>query len=252
MAAPTCAGPSAAEAVRSCLQRGSEAVLAVDGLPARTVVAHYLLPSNGSSADMILVVEATPERPGVPSGAAVLELADDCPLDLQERIRALVWMRGRISSVAPEKVRPVLTLLAELRPDHRLLDVGVELELLRLTLDAVVVADGAGAESVPLRELAAAGPDPFWREEPIWLRHLDVHRPDLLARMARRLPARPRGTTVRPLGIDRYGIRLRFESPDGDTDLRLPFDHPVDDVQGLSRALRLLIGCPFLNGLRAS
>ena len=26
---------------------------------------------------------------------------------------------------------------------------------------------------------------------------------------------------------------------------------PVDDVTGLSRAIRVLMGCPFLNGLRA-
>lgn len=141
--------------------------------------------------------------------------------------------------------------LAEIRPDHRLLDVGDDLELLRLDLDSVVIADGGGAESVTLAALAAAGPDPFWREESIWLRHLDAHRPDLLARIARRLPARPPAAAIRPLGIDRYGIRLRFECADGDTDVRLPFDHPVDDVQGLSRALRVLIGCPFLNGLRA-
>ena len=32
---------------------------------------------------------------------------------------------------------------------------------------------------------------------------------------------------------------------------RLSFSKPVDDVSGLSQAIRVLMGCPFLNGLRA-
>ena len=34
-------------------------------------------------------------------------------------------------------------------------------------------------------------------------------------------------------------------------DVRLPFPAPVHDVGGLSRAIRTLMGCPFVNGLRA-
>ena len=56
---------------------------------------------------------------------------------------------------------------------------------------------------------------------------------------------------VRPLGVDRYGVRLRVESDDGDRDIRLPFRMPVDDVTGLGQAIRVLMGCPFVNGLRA-
>jgi hypothetical protein len=41
------------------------------------------------------------------------------------------------------------------------------------------------------------------------------------------------------------------ENEDGDHDVRLPFTKPVDDVTGLSQAIRVLMGCPFLNGLRA-
>ena len=60
---------------------------------------------------------------------------------------------------------------------------------------------------------------------------------------------------VRPLGLDRYGVRLRVEGggADGgdDHDVRLPFPEPVHDITGLGRAIRLLMGCPFVNGLRA-
>jgi hypothetical protein len=33
--------------------------------------------------------------------------------------------------------------------------------------------------------------------------------------------------------------------------VRLPFHKPVDDMSGLSQAIRVLMGCPFINGLRA-
>ena len=48
-----------------------------------------------------------------------------------------------------------------------------------------------------------------------------------------------------------YGLRLRVEAVDGDHDVRLPFTAPVNDARGLSHAIRTLVGCPFLNGLRA-
>jgi hypothetical protein len=46
-------------------------------------------------------------------------------------------------------------------------------------------------------------------------------------------------------------MRLRVESVEGDRDVRLPFRKPVDDIVGLSQAVRVLMGCPFVNGLRA-
>ena len=64
-------------------------------------------------------------------------------------------------------------------------------------------------------------------------------------------PCSLRRGRVRPLGLDRYGVQLRVEGEDGDHDVRLPFAKPVDDVTGLSQAIRVLMGCPFLNGLRA-
>jgi hypothetical protein len=53
------------------------------------------------------------------------------------------------------------------------------------------------------------------------------------------------------LSLDRYGLRLRVETDNGDHDVRLPFPKPVDDVTGLNRGIRILMGCPFPNGLRA-
>ncbi len=65
------------------------------------------------------------------------------------------------------------------------------------------------------------------------------------------LGAIPRNPDREANNYNQYGVALRVESADGDHDVRLPFPHPVDDVTGLSRAIRILMGCPFLNGLRA-
>ena len=125
--------------------------------------------------------------------------------------------------------------------------------LARLQIESVVAAykeDGAtGAEAVDVRALLAARPDPFCAFEACWIQHLDTAHRDVVARLATRLPARLRRGDVRPLGVDRYGVRLRVESADGDRDVRLPFHQPVDDVTGLGQAIRVLMGCPFVNGI---
>lgn len=99
--------------------------------------------------------------------------------------------------------------------------------------------------------LLQARPDPFCVKESCWLQHLDAAHREVIDRLAERLPTALRRGRVRPLGLDRYGVRLRVENDEGDHDVRLPFAKPVDDVTGLSQAIRILMGCPFLNGLRA-
>ena len=106
------------------------------------------------------------------------------------------------------------------------------------------------ADAIGVHALLQAQPDPFCAMETCWLRHIDADHRDVVARLASRLPGPLRRGRVRPLGLDRYGVRLRVEGDDGDHDIRLPFARPVDDVQGLSQAIRILMGCPFVNGLR--
>ena len=123
--------------------------------------------------------------------------------------------------------------------------------LMRLEIDSVVVADSTGAESVGLSALLGARPDPFCAMESCWLQHMESAHREVVDRLASRLPISLRRGRVRPLGLDRYGVQLRIEGDDGDHDVRLPFAKPVDDISGLSQAIRVLMGCPFLNGLRA-
>jgi hypothetical protein len=251
-----CPAPTTAERIRSTCVRAGGALLAVESAEPLTTPLHHLL-ADGSFA---VAVPADCDADGV---QAVLELADYAPLPLREPVRSLVWIRGRLHQVPPAEVREMLDLIAVEHPHPALLQVrtpesgpvaagDTQYLLARLEIESVVVTDATGAEAVDSAALLAARPDPFCAFESCWIRHLDTAHRDVVARLASRLPARlRRDGDVRPLGVDRYGMRLRVESAEGDRDVRLPFRAPVDDVIGLGKAIRMLMGCPFVNGLRA-
>ncbi|MFN8101796.1 MAG: DUF2470 domain-containing protein [Mycobacterium sp.] len=250
MSLATIPGPTTAERIRSACARPGSALLAIEGVEPEATGVHHLLadgafaitvPTRGSTA-------AIGTADGLP---AMLELTDYAPLPLREPVRSLVWIRGRLHRVPAGAVRDLLDLVAAEHPDPALLRVGSEHTMLRLEAESVVVADATGAESIGVTELLQARPDPFCAMETCWLRHIDADHRNVVARLAARLPGPLRRGRVRPLGLDRYGVRLRVEGQDGDHDVRLPFTQPVDDVQGLGRAIRVLMGCPFMNGLRA-
>ncbi|OBJ72247.1 DUF2470 domain-containing protein [Mycobacterium sp. 1274756.6] len=249
------AAPTTAERIRSACARADGALLAVDGLTPVTTPVHHLL-ADGSFA--MAVPADLPVGSAVP---AMVELTDQAPLRLRTPVRALVWLRGRLEPVAPAAVPDLLDQIAAENPDPALLrvqtprtgpphDPDVCYRLVRLAVESVVVADAGGAEAIGVPELLAAAPDPFCATEAGWLRHLETAHPEVMARLAARLPTRLRRGTVRPLALDRYGVSLRVEDATGDHDVRLPFHRPVDDARGLGQAIRLLMGCPFLAGLR--
>ncbi len=192
----------------------------------------------------------------------MLELADYAPLALRQPVRSLVWIRGSLQRVPLSAVPALLDMIAAEDPHPALLQVqtvgssppvdgDTRYTLSRLVIESVVVTDASGAEAVEVTALLAAQPDPFCGLEARWLQHLDAAHPDGIARLAARLPTQLRRGQVRPLGLDRYGVWLRVESEDDDRDVRLAFGKPVDDLAGLGRAIRVLMGCPFVNGLRA-
>jgi Protein of unknown function (DUF2470) len=253
MSPATLHGPTTAERIRSACVRAGSALLALEGAEPETTAVHHLL-ADGSFAitvPSIGVAAAHVVSSGQAGVQAVLELTDYAPLPLREPVRSLVWIRGRLYPVPAAAVCDVLDLIAVEDPNPALLQVGSDHSLLRLEIDSVVVADATGAESVGLGVLLDAQPDPFCAMETCWLRHIDADHGDVVARLASKLPGQLRRGRVRPLGLDRYGVRLRVEGEDGDHDVRLPFGKPVDDVHGLSQAIRILMGCPFVNGLRA-
>ena len=259
-----CPAPTTAERIRSTCVRAGGALLAVDSAEPLTTPLHHLL-ADGSFAVGVPTGGATADQlsgHGASGTQSVLELADYAPLPLREPVRSLVWIRGRLHRVPPRDVRETLDLIAAEHPHPALLQVqtpesrpvsegDTQYLLARLEIESVVVTDATGAEAVDSAALLAARPDPFCAFESCWIRHLDTAHRDVVARLAARLSAPLRRGDIRPLGIDRYGMRLRVESAEGDRDVRLPFRTPVDDVDGLGKAIRVLLGCPFANGLRA-
>ena len=254
------ATPTTAERIRSAFARAGGAVLAVEGLEPAESPVHHLL-DDGSFAITVPVDGAVTQMvvsAGQAGVQAVLEMTDYAPLPLREPVRSLVWIRGRLHDVAASEVAALLDLIATEDPNPALLqvnsgsaDTDTRYALMRLEIDSVVVADSTGAESVGLSALLGARPDPFCAMESCWLQHMESAHREVVDRLASRLPTSLRRGRVRPLGLDRYGVQLRIEGDDGDHDVRLPFAKPVDDISGLSQAIRVLMGCPFLNGLRA-
>jgi hypothetical protein len=256
------AAPTTAERIRSACARAGGAMLAVEGVEPTATPVHHLL-DDGSFAITVpvdgvlagLVVDA-----GAGGVQAVLEMTDYAPLPLREPVRSLVWIRGHLHNVPVGDVAALLDLIATKDPNPALLQVNsgpshgqaeTRYALVRLEIESVVVADSTGGESIGVGTLLGAQPDPFCAMESCWLQHMESAHRDVVDRLATRLPMALRRGRVRPLGLDRYGVQLRVESDDGDHDVRLPFAKPVDDVTGLSQAIRVLMGCPFLNGLRA-
>jgi Protein of unknown function (DUF2470) len=254
------ATPTTAERIRSACVRASGALLAFEEGPAgEDAVAtpvHHLL-RDGSFAVAVPV-----DRSGASGSQALLELTDYAPLPVREPVRFLVWVRGRLQLVPAADVTQTLDLIAAEHPKPALLQVETgksrpspsdetRYALMRLEIASVVVTDATGAEPVGVTALLEARPDPFCEIESTLLWHLATAHDDVVARLVSRLPAPLRRGQVHPLGLDRYGVRFRIEDADGDHDIRLPFHRPVDDMTGLSQAIRVLMGCPFLNGLRA-
>ena len=244
------ARPSDAELIRTACMRVTEAMLAIEGSePSPVTMVHLydsqafvLVPSDSAACALAWQAGSA----GLP---AMVEVTDLAPIELREQVRSLIWLNGALHSVPSDLERDLACEIATDHPSAGLLDIGHGYSLLRLNLTSAVLANSSGAASVSTPDLSAAAPDPFWELEADWVAHLDEDHADLVTALSSRLPAELREGQVRPLGIDRFGVRLRIEGPDSDSDVRLSFPRPVHDVFELSRALRALAGCPYINSL---
>lgn len=241
--------PSNAERARSAVARGGTAALVGTGCPVARPRVHHVR-ADGSA--VLLLDDAEPvldevraaERSGL---AAMLELADPAPVDLREPVRGLVWITGWLGIPDPASARRLAMQVADLRPDPALLDAGFGSTILRLAPGSVVLADAEGTGALTPVELAAARPDPFCRIEAHMLGHLEHAHPEVFRSLARHLPPALRdvpGTRVRPLGVDRCGLRLRVETPDRDHDVRLSWHREALTRDELRVQLRLLVDAP--------
>ncbi|EID54192.1 DUF2470 domain-containing protein [Saccharomonospora xinjiangensis] len=178
--------------------------------------------------------------------AVTLEITDESPLPLRQRVRGLLWLTGWLRGLDHRATRARAVAMAETAAEpERLLDVGHGLSLLRFTPVSVTLADSEGTHSLSPVTFDAAVPDPLHDYEDRWLRHLEHEHSDLVSRLSRLLPTELRDGRIRPLGLDRHGLRLRVEGEGDDHDVRLAFSRAVENPPQLAVELRKLAGCPF-------
>lgn len=269
--------PTDAERARSLALRGGRAALVGTGVaqPVTPLVHHVR--ADGSAVLLLPDDEPLLRRlrpgggrgpgggPAVGETAVMLELTDRTAVDLREPVRGLLWISGWLWLPEPAAARRMALQVADaalppggggtaLPPDGggtdrcaRLLDLGHGATLVRLDPGSVVLSDGDGSAVLGPVDLAAARPDPFCLVEDAWLTHLDQAHPEVMVALTRHLPPalRRRDGAVRPLGVDRCGLRLRVETPDGDHDVRLAFPGGASTPEELRAQVERLTTCPF-------
>lgn len=250
--------PTPAERARTIASHGGPASLlpALDDTVERVTPALQHVHASGSVSlllpdDHPIVTSSRgddePGQNGQGELPMMLELADEVPVDVREPVRGLLWITGWLRGLDERAGRARAMSIADNRPDPRLLDVGHGLSVLRLTPVALVLSDAEGTHPLTPQAFRTATPDPFCHDERRWLRHLESAHADVLTQLARHVPEPLRHGRIHPLGLDRYGLRLRVECGDDDHDVRLSFSRPVDDPAQLATELRKLVGCPFHN-----
>jgi hypothetical protein len=245
--------PTVAERARTVAARPAAAVCAA-GIDGSRVLGH----ATTADGQVLLVVPTDGEVcTAVRSSAdgdlaALLMVTDHAPVPLREPVRAQAWLSGWLTPVRGDDERAAALAFAEVAPVGVLLDVGHGATLLRLDLAEVVLGECGTVTEVTPEDYLAAAPDPLAEVEAHALQHLDDARSEELALLRARVPGAwlADGDVVRPLGLDRYGFRLRIEQQrSGHRDVRVPFAEPVTTADELGPAVhRLMCGtrraCP--------
>ncbi|MFE2383962.1 DUF2470 domain-containing protein [Streptomyces misionensis] len=219
------AAPGAAERARSVLVAAWSCAVTAGGTREEYVGAHTM-------ADDGAVLLALPDdsalltaaRQGAP---AVLEFADVAPVPVRDRIRARLWLAGRLAPAPGGGA-------------------------LRCHPDRVVLRRAGGAVLLEPDEFTAARPDPLATAEARLLTHLADAHPDAVQRLTRlvRPESLHAATRVLPLAVDRHGLTLRIERTRAHGDVRLSFHRPADDLAQLTERVHALLaqaataGCP--------
>jgi hypothetical protein len=240
--------PEPAERARTVAALGPATLLPPDGGPSeKAAPLVHQVHADGSVTALLPDDHELVARNG---SAMMVEVVDLAPVPLREPVRGLLWISGWLHTLPESAARSAAIEMAETRADPRLLDLGHGATLVRLESATMVLADGDGTHSVSLDDFSVASADPFCAHEAGWLRHLELSHPDVVGQLARHLPDALRGGHIRPLGLDRFGLRLRVEALDSDHDVRLAFSHSITTPHELGLELRRLVGCPFLAATR--
>jgi hypothetical protein len=212
------AAPGAAERARSVAAVAWSCAVTTDGVREEYVGAHTMTDDGA----VRLVV---PDDSGLFAAAlcaprqepcALLEFADVAPVPVRDRIRARLWLSGRL---VPSE------------------------DALLFRPARVVLRQGSGPVTVDLDEFAAARPDPLAGAEAHLLTHLADAHPDAVERLSRlvRPESLHAATRVAPLAVDRHGLTLRIERTRAHGDVRLTFHTPADDVGQLTERMHALL-----------
>lgn len=236
--------PTAAERARSIACSGS-ATLCAAGVGCAQLLAH----ATTADGELLLVVPSDGElmttvrcssRGDLP---CLLTFTDRAPVALREPIRAQLWISGWLAPVHRVDQAAAVLAFADVSPAEVLLDVGRSASLLRLDYADLVLGESGPAVEVTPEQYAAASPDPLVAVEADAVRHLEQAHPEELAVLRSRLPDDCAGPddVVRPLGLDRWGLRFRIERLCGCRDVRLSFARPVSCPAELGEAMRRLL-----------
>lgn len=248
------AAPAPAERARAIVARCGPAIVATDGCDVAIEPLHVPAAPRRAQADgsismqvdldhtVIALLSAAPQA----RLDVVVEFTDPAPVPLREPNRGLLWVGGVLELLSPAEARAAAVSIAHATPDVRLLDVGYEATVLSLRPAFFSLADGDGNHGIDAAAFAAARADPLacWEQE--WLAHLDAAHPDVLAALARHLPRTLRPGRLRPVGVDRFGLRLRIETATTSHDFRLPFDRTALTPPEVTAEVHRLAGCPHL------
>ena len=78
--------------------------------------------------------------------------------------------------------------------------------------------------------------DPVSRGAERAIAHLNDDHADALLEMARALGGSPEATAARCLDADRTGLDLLVQTPDGEREVRVDYEEPIEEPAGLRKA----------------
>jgi heme iron utilization protein len=78
--------------------------------------------------------------------------------------------------------------------------------------------------------------DPVSRGAERAIEHLNDDHADALLEMAQALGGRPEATAARCLDADRTGLDLAVQTGDGEAEVRVDYDEPIEGPEGLRKA----------------
>jgi putative heme iron utilization protein len=96
--------------------------------------------------------------------------------------------------------------------------------------------DATSSEMAEHPHVPANPDDPVSRGAGRAIAHLNADHDDALLDMARALAGCQEATAARCLDADRFGLTLLAATPSGEMTVRVPYDEPIDDAEGLRKA----------------